>query len=190
MDTQTTLIVLTVAVALAALVVVGLVFARSARSKRTEHLRERFGPEYDRVVAEHGSPRKAEARLEEREKRVDKLNIRPVPPELHDRFVSSWRQVQARFVDEPSAAVGEADGLVRMVMGSRGYPMGSFEQREADVSVDHPHVVASYRAAHEIALRRERGEASTEDLRRAFLHYRELFKELLEVPELVEAKQA
>lgn len=190
MDTQTTLIVLIIAVALAALAVVGLVFARATRSKRTERLKGRFGPEYDRVVTVQGSARKAEARLEELEKRVEKLHIRPVPPELHDRFMSSWRHVQARFVDEPGAAVGEADGLVRMLMGSRGYPMGTFEQREADVSVDHPHFVASYRAAHEIALRRERGEASTEDLRRAFLHYRELFNELLEVPELVAANRS
>lgn len=182
MDNQSALII-TLAVALAILVVAAIALLRT---RRTEHLRERFGPEYDHAVAAHGSPRKAEARLEEREKRVEKLNIRPVPAELRDRIVSSWRNVQARFVDEPGAAVVEADGLVRLVMRSRGYPMATYEQREADISVDHPHVVANYRAAHEIALKRERGEASTEDLRRAFIHYRDLFDELLEVPQLAE----
>lgn len=183
MDTQTALIAFVVAVILAA---VGIALLVRRRARRTEHLRTRFGPEYDRAVAAEGSPRKAEASLEEREKRVENLKIRPVPPELRDRFVSSWRFVQARFVDEPVAAVVEADGLVRTVMGSRGYPIGSFEQREADLSVDHPHAVAKYRAAHDIALRRERGQASTEDLRRALIHYRELFEELLEAPQLVE----
>ena len=107
------------------------IVARRRAHERSVQLRERFGPEYDHTVAAQGGSRKAEARLEAREKRVEKLNIRPVPPELRDRFASSWRNVQARFVDEPGAAVLEADGLVRKVMGSRGYPMGSFEQREA-----------------------------------------------------------
>lgn len=187
MDTQTTLIAVILVVAAAALVVTAHIYFGA---RRTERLKERFGPEYDHAVAAQGSPRKAEARLEEREKRVEKLAIHPVPPELHDRFASSWRHVQARFVDEPGAAVLEADGLVRKVMLSRGYPMGTFEQREADISVDHPHVVASYRAAHEIALKRQRGEASTEELRQAFLHYRELFDDLLEAPELLETSRA
>ncbi len=183
MDTQTTLIALILAVSAAALAVTARVYLGT---RRRDRLKERFGPEYDHAVAEQGSPRRAEARLEERERRVERLSLRPVPPDLLDRFARSWRNVQARFVDEPGAAVLEADGLVRKMMASRGYPMASFEQREADLSVDHPTVVASYRAAHEVALKRERGEASTEELRRAFLHYRELFDELLEAPELVE----
>ncbi len=187
MDTQTALIL---AAAVAVLAVAALVFVLvSARKKRTAHLKERFGPEYDHAVTAQGGPRKAEARLEAREKRVEKLSIRPVPPELRERFASSWRNVQARFVDEPGAAVLEADGLVRKVMESRGYPVGSFEQGAEDVSVDHPHLMANYRAAHEIARKKDRGEASTEDLRQAFVHYRALFEELLEVPELVEVKR-
>jgi len=187
MDTQTALIVVAV---VAVLAVAALVFVLvNVRKKRTVHLKQRFGPEYDHTVTAQGDSRKAEARLEEREKRVEKLNIKPVPPELRDRFANSWRNVQAHFVDEPGAAVVEADGLVRKVMESRGYPMGSFEQRADDVSVDHPHLMANYRAAHEIVLKKDRGEASTEDLRQAFVHYRALFEELLEVPELLEVKR-
>ena len=187
MDTQTALI-LAAAVALLAVTALVVVLV-NVRRKRTVHLKQRFGPEYDHAVAAQGGSRKAEARLEEREKRVEKLNIKPVPPELRERFASSWRNVQARFVDEPGAAVLEADGLVRKVMESRGYPVGSFEQGAEDVSVDHPHLMANYRAAHEIARKKDRGEASTEDLRQAFVHYRALFEELLEVPELLEMKR-
>jgi hypothetical protein len=180
MDTQTALIV---ASAVALVAIAALVFVLASR-KRSRHLKQRFGPEYEREVARAGDPRKAEARLENLEKRVEKLHIRPVPPELQDRFAKSWRAVQARFVDEPGAAVAEADALVKKVMEARGYPMGNFEQRAADISVDHPRVVSNYRAAREIALRRERNEASTEDLRQAFVHYRALFEELIEVREL------
>jgi hypothetical protein len=162
--------------------VASLVFVLvSARKKRTAHLKERFGPEYDHTVTAQGGPRKAEARLEAREKRVEKLNIKPVPAELRDRFASSWRNVQARFVDEPGAAVLEADGLVRKVMESRGYPVGSFEQGAEDVSVDHPHLMANYRAAHEIARKKDRGEVSTEDLRQAMRRYRSFFDRFLAV---------
>ncbi len=188
MNNQTALIFAAV-VAVLALAALVFVFI-SVKKKRTVHLKQRFGPEYDHAVVALGGSRKAEARLEKREKRVEKLNIRPVTPELRDQFASSWRNVQACFVDEPDAAAAEADGLVRKVMESRGYPMGSFEQRADDVSVDHPHLVADFRAAHEIALKKDRGEASTEDLRQAFIHYRALFKELLEVPEPVEKKRA
>jgi hypothetical protein len=175
-DNQTALIIVA---AIALVAIVGLAYVLMTRRKR-EHLQTRFGPEYEREVALAGDTRKAEALLEEREKRVEKLRVRPVPPEMADRFQRSWQHVQARFVDEPGAAVSEADALVRKVMETRGYPVGSFEQRAADVSVDHPGVVANYRAAHDIAVRRDRGEASTEDLRQAMVHYRALFSELLE----------
>ncbi len=180
---QTTALIIVGAIAV--IVIVALIAVLLTR-RRSAHLKERFGPEYQREIAASGNARKAEAHLERREKRVEKLHIRPVPPELRERFGNSWRQVQARFVDEPGAAVMEADGLVRKVMESRGYPMGSFEQRAADLSVDHPRVVENYRAAHGIAVKRERGDASTEDLRQAFVHYRALFEELLEAPEPVE----
>jgi hypothetical protein len=191
MSTQTALIILAAAALLSIAVVFGLA---AARRKRTAHLKQRFGPEYDRAVAAQGDASKAESHLEQREKRVEKLNIRPVPPELRERFAASWLEVQARFVDEPAAAVVEADALVRKVMESRGYDTGSFEQGAADVSVNHPQAVEQYRRAHAIAQKNERGEASTEDLRQAFVQYRALFDDLLggatpvvEVPELAAA---
>jgi hypothetical protein len=177
MNPQTALIIVA---AIAALAIGGLAYVLVSR-RRSQHLKERFGPEYDRTLELKGDARKAEAHLLERERRVEKLHIRPVPAELKDRFQRSWQHVQARFVDEPGAAVAEAHALVKKVMESRGYPMGSFDQRAADISVDYPHVVSNYRAAHELALKRERGDATTEDLRQAFVHYRELFAELLDV---------
>lgn len=183
MNTQTVLIV----AALALVVIAAVVFAL-ARRRRTAHLKERFGPEYERALAADGG--KAEALLAEREKRVEKLQIHPVPAELRERFVSSWQADQARFVDEPEAAVAEADALVQRVMEARGYPTGSVDQKGSDISVDHPAVMENYRAAHEVALKRERGEASTEDLRQAFVHYRALFDELLGVRQPLAAKRS
>jgi len=177
MDSQTALIIL------GAIVVIAIAAAAYllGTKRRSLHLAERFGPEYEREVARTGDPRKAEAELAQREKRVKKLEIKPLAHEAVERYIKSWKNIQARFVDEPGPAVSEADGLVRKVMEQRGYPMGTFEQCVADISVDHPHVVEHYRAAHTIALSRDKGEASTEDLRQAFLHYRALFDELLEV---------
>jgi hypothetical protein len=169
-----------VLIVLALLVLGGVVFAFSRR-KQTEHLRERFGPEYERAAEELGSQRKAEAELRNREKRVDKLEIRPLNPADHDRFASAWRSVQAHFVDDPSAAVRDAEDLVKKVMQARGYPVSHFEQRSADISVDHPRVVENYRAARDIADRNGQGKASTEDMRQAMVHYRILFEDLLEV---------
>jgi hypothetical protein len=149
------------------------------RKRRTDELRGRYGPEYDRVVRERGDRRRAEAILEQREKRVEQLAIRPLPADERARFAEAWRSDQARFVDDPSRAVAEADRLVADLMMARGYPVGDFEQRAADISVDHPKVVENYRIAHDIALRERRGEASTEDLRNAMVHYRALFDDLL-----------
>ena len=165
-------------------VVLGLVaFAWRAKSKRrTGRLQVTFGPEYERSKTEAGSRRKAEAELTARQTRRDDLDIRPLSVEARDRYSVSWKQVQGRFVDEPGAAVGEADRLVSAVMRDRGYPMDDFDQRSADISVDLPHVVEDYRAAHGISMANEHGQASTEDLRQAFMHYRSLFDELLVVP--------
>jgi len=148
--------------------------------KRTAQLRERFGPEYDRTVQQTGAVRKAEAALHAREKRVERLQIRPLTSDEVERFSSSWERVQARFVDDPHAAITEADKLVGEVMAARGYPVGEFDQRVEDISVDHPDVVMNYRAARDIAAQHDRGQASTEDLRQAMVHYRALFRDLLE----------
>lgn len=169
----------------AVVVVLGLVvFAWRARSKRrTGRLQGTFGPEYERSRNEAGSRRKAEAELTARQTRREGLDIRPLSVEARDRYSVSWKQVQGRFVDEPGAAVGEADRLVSAVMRDRGYPMDDFGQRSADISVDLPHVVEDYRAAHGISMANEQGQASTEDLRQAFVHYRSLFDQLLVVPD-------
>jgi hypothetical protein len=133
-------------------VVVGLLYMRKRRSATAE-LRQKFGPEYDRAVREHGSERKAEAKLEDREKRVEKLNIRDLDPMERERFSKQWASIQSRFVDSPRGAVTEADDLVSALMKTRGYPVSDFDQRAADISVDHPRVVENYRSAHEIAMR-------------------------------------
>lgn len=171
---QTLLILLVV---MAVVVVAGvLLFQR----RRSEHLRSRFGPEYEHAVDETGSRRKAEAELAKREKRVEKLTIVPLEPAARKDFVERWTAVQARFVDDPPRAVTYADALLGEVMSARGYPMGDFDRRAGDISVDHPAVVEHYRAGHDIAVRHNRGEAGTEDLRQAMIHYRALFEELVE----------
>ena len=168
---------LIVVLAVGATAVVGYLVARKYRSQK---LRERFGPEYDRVIKSEGGVRHGEEVLEFREKRRKKLTIRPLSPSDRSSFAERWNEVQGRFVDDPKGAVTQADGLVTEVMQARGYPMGDFEQRAADVSVDHPVVVDNYRAAREIAVRHSEGKASTEDMRKAMVHYRKLFDELLE----------
>jgi hypothetical protein len=164
-------------------------YARKRRST-TAALRQKFGPEYERAVLKHGSERKAEAKLEDREKRVEKLNIRALDPMEHERFSKRWESVQSRFVDSPKGAVAEADDLVSSLMETRGYPVSDFDQRAADISVDHPRVVENYRFAHEIALRVGKDQATTEDLRTAMIHYRSLFEELAHIPKTVERREA
>ena len=150
------------------------------QSRRRVHLRERFGPEYEETVHRVGDSRRAEATLAERERRVEKYKIRPLSPEDKVHYGEAWRHVQALFVDDPNGAIIEADRLVNDVMTARGYPMADFDQRAADVSVDHGHVVEHYRAAHAIAVKHGTGSATTEDLRQAMIHYRALFDDLLE----------
>ncbi|MHB8477420.1 MAG: hypothetical protein ACYDBZ_14155 [Steroidobacteraceae bacterium] len=161
----------------------------SQRQQHSKRLRQRFGAEYDRAVAELGRT-KAEAELRAREKRVEKLKIIPLAPADAAGFTQAWNALQGRFIDNPKGAVVEADRLVRELMLKRGYPMGDFERRAADMSVDHPAVVENYRAAQAIAVRDERGEADTEDLRKAVVHYRTLFDELLEVQRTRRAEPA
>ena len=177
MDTTT---LATIAVVLLLLVIAGLLLTRRRRSDR---LAGEFGPEYDHTVGAMGSRGKAEAELLARKKRVGKLDIVPLSPAEADRFKLAWHNVQSRFVDSPQGTLADADLLVRDLMTRRGYPMGDFERRAADISVDHPRVVDHYRAAHEIALRDREGQADTEALRQAVVHYRALFAELLEVAE-------
>jgi hypothetical protein len=168
-----------VIVIVAAIVVIAVV-ASALRTKRSRGLQERFGPEYDRVAADAPSRREAEAELREREKRREELDIRPLDPSDRDRFQNRWQSVQAEFVDDPAAAVTDADALIQEVMRIRGYPVDDFETRASDLSVDHPDVVEYYRAAHGIAVAHERGNAGTEELRHAVQHYRKLFEALVE----------
>jgi hypothetical protein len=159
------------------------------RKRRTERLRTQFGSaEYARAMDQGGDRRKAEAALEERAQRVEAFHVRPLTAGDRERFVESWRGVQARFVDAPAGAVSEADHLLGDVMSTRGYPVADFEQRAADISVDHPVVLQNYRTAHEIALRQGGGKAATEDLRQAMVHYRTLFEELVHEPAIPLAK--
>jgi len=175
MDTN---LILIGVVVLALLVVAGWLILRR---RETQTLEKRFGPEYNRAVDELGSRAKAEAELKARQKRVEQLHIMPLAPADASRFSEAWRALQGRFVDNPKGVLIEADQLVRDLMQKRGYPMGDFDRRAADISVDHPAVVDHYRAAHEIALRDRRGEVDTEGMRQAVIHYRALFAELLEV---------
>jgi hypothetical protein len=178
-----------VAIAATVLVIIAVgvfVYVRRRRGT-TASLRQKFGPEYDRAVLTHGS--KAEAKLADREKRVDKLNIRDLDAMEYERFSKQWQAVQAHFVDSPKGAVSGADDLVCSAMTARGYPVAEFEQRTADISVDHPRVVENYRAAHAIALRVGKDAATTEELRTAMIHYRSLFDELVQVPPAVAIKE-
>ena len=180
---------LALVIALAVILVTAIAAWLFFRKRRTKKLRTQFGgAEYDRAVEEGGTRRQAEAGLKERTERVESLKIRALAPGDRARFVESWSRVQARFVDGPGGAVTEADQLLGDVMSIRGYPVSDFEQRAADISVDHPLVMENYRTAHEIAVRHTRGQANTEDLRQAMIHYRTLFEELVGQPELASAK--
>ena len=170
----------TIVAVIVAVAVILLVFlAWRSKQKHSQRLRTRFGPEYDRLLAETGSREKAERALAEREDRSRKIIIRPLPVADREHFSEAWRNLQARFVDAPGEAVIEADQLLEQLMAQRGYPTGDFEQQANDVSVDHPQVVQNYRLAHAIANRQRQGNATTEELRQAVVHYRSLFEELL-----------
>jgi hypothetical protein len=188
MNPTTIVIICSVVLVIAIVAISALIFGRKRRS---EKLRTQFGgAEYDRALQQGGSRRHAEAGLDKRADRVESLHIRPLGPTDRARFVESWSRVQARFVDSPGGAVTEADQLLGDVMSTRGYPVSDFEQRAADISVDYPLVLENYRTAHGIAVRQTRGQASTEELRQAMIHYRTLFDELVGAPEMARAKAA
>jgi hypothetical protein len=177
-----------VALVIVVVAVLAWLYVRKSRAT-TAGLRQKFGPEYERAVQEHGSERKAEAKLADRQERVEKLNLRDLDPAERERFSKQWESVQSRFVDSPKGAVAEADDLVSALMKTRGYPVSDFDQRAADISVDHSRVVENYRSAHAIALRIGKDAATTEDLRTAMIHYRSLFEELVQAPTAVDREK-
>jgi hypothetical protein len=158
--------------------------------QRRLRIRQRFGPEYERTVATVGPPTRAEDVLSKRAARVDRFKIRPLSPDQAGAFEHAWRRIQARFVDDPDEAVTEADRLLAEVMTARGYPLEDFDRRADDVSVDHPHVVQNYRTARALVVKRQRGEAGTEELRQAIVNYRALFDDLLEVADRHRTRRA
>lgn len=169
-------------VVVAVLVVLALVAAlmrMQQQKKQSEQLREGFGPEYDRVVGDSGDRRSGESELLARKKRVEKLHLRDVSPEQRQDMLAKWQSTQAQFVDDPTGAVTAGHSLVEDAMRARGFPVGDFDQRVADISVEHPYVVEHYRAARDISRRNDAGDATTDDLRDGMIHYRELFNELL-----------
>jgi hypothetical protein len=169
-----------VLIVVAVVAVLAFAIVKGLRDRRTRTLRERFGPEYDRTLESGDSKRDAESDLAARAERRDKLDVRPLPTAARERYVQQWQGIQARFVDDPDGAVRDADMLIQSVMSDRGYPMDDFEQRAADVSVDHPQVVENYRQGHALARKSALGEGTTEDLRQAMQHYRALFEDLVE----------
>ena len=173
-STTVTIIAIVVAV-----IIVAAILVLAMRKQQSARLRSRFGPEYERTVQDVGDRHRAEHELHEREKRVSKFEIRPLSVSERDHFIERWRVIQAEFVDQPKQALAQADDLLTDVMRARGYPMENFEQRSADLSVDHPSVVQHYRAGRDIAIRHRAGDADTEDLRQAMIHFRALFDELI-----------
>jgi hypothetical protein len=166
-------------IVIGALIVLGVIAWLVTARRRTEHLQDRFGPEYNRVASTTESKREAEAELAQREQRREKLEIKPLSEPSRARYTEEWTSIQAEFVDEPGRAVARADTLLQKVMEERGYPVEKFEQRAADLSVDHPKVVENYREGHRLATRSNGDGGDTEDLRQAMRHYRALFEELV-----------
>jgi hypothetical protein len=169
-----------VLIAIGIVAVVALIAWQAAAQRRTRRLRSRFGPEYERTLNEAESRRDAESELAAREQRRETFELRPLSAEEQARYTEQWQSVQAQFVDDPAGAVTRADGLIQSVLADRGYPLEDFDQRAADVSVDHPSVVENYREGHRRFERTAAGQGSTEDLRQAMRSYRQLFTELVE----------
>jgi hypothetical protein len=169
-----------VLIAIGVVVVLGVLAWNALARRRTSRLQDRFGSEYDRMVGTAENKREAESDLAAREERRAQLDIRPLSPAACARYIENWQVVQAQFVDDPSVAVASADSLLQSVMSERGYPVDDFEQRAADISVDHPEVVENYRDGHRLAEENAGGTGSTESLRQAMRHYRALFEELVE----------
>ena len=181
---------LIILIGIAFLLVLGAIAYARKRKGNTFQLRKRFGTEYERAVVEHGSERKAEAKLAGRQSRVGKLNLRDLATGQRDRFMTDWRGVESRFIDHPKGAVTEADELVSTLLQARGYPVSGFEQSAEDVSVNYSRIIEYYRSAHAIAVRPGKTEASTEELRSAMIDYRTLFDELVQVQSPVEIRSA
>ena len=164
----------------AVVIVAGVALWWTARMRRRHELQNRFGDEYEVVLDEHGSKRRADQELTARQARHDELDIRPLDPQLRLQYAEQWRSAQARFVDEPDAALEDADRLVEDVMAERGYPVGDVDRKIADLSVEHSDVLSHYRQAHDAAQESADGQATTESLRRGMVHYRALFEALLD----------
>ena len=169
-----------VLVVVAAIAYIAYQARRRKQLRETKQLQETFGPEYERTVADAPTRKEAEAELLDRKKRHDELDITPLSPSSRDNYARQWEKTQARFVDDPTGAINEADDLIQQVMKERGYPVDDFDQRAADLSVEHPDVVEYYREGHSIARRNVHGDADTEELRQAFKHYSELFAVLVQ----------
>jgi hypothetical protein len=178
----TYIIIAVVAVLVVVGVILGLVFSPRKRSQKFQN---KFGPEYDRTVQTAGNEKKAQTELNQRQKHVNKMNIRPLSVSERERYQAEWTAIQAKFVDQPGQATIEADHLIMEVMKVRAYPVSDFDQRAADVSVNYPTLVSNYRAAREIAIKNEQHSANTEELRQALIYYRSLFDELLKDETLV-----
>lgn len=180
--TDTNVLLVIVALAVVALVIGATLFASRRNRARSAELRERFGPEYDRAVQEYGGRHRAERELAKRARRVQRIEFRELSDADRSHFTAHWSRIQEQFVDDPRAAVAGASALIKEVMLARGYPPDGFEQRAADLSVDHPDVVQHYRAAHALAQSSRQQGMNTEELRQAFVHYRALFADLLQPP--------
>ena len=178
-----------IVIAVAIVVVLAALLWGVVNRRRRQELQEGFGPEYDRTVSEAPSRREAEAELRERRDRHDEFDIRPLSADARERYTREWETTQAKFVDNPEGAIRDADDLIQSVMRERGYPVEDFDQRAADLSVDHPDVVENYREGHDLARRTVRGEGDTESLRQAIVHYRALFAELVETHEADEPER-
>ncbi len=162
------------------LVIVGVIMGLIlARRKRSQQFHDKYGPDYDRTVKTMGNEKKAQTEMDERQKHVETLNIRPLSASERDHYLAEWNTIQAKFIDQPGQATVEADHLIQQVMQMRAYPISDFEQRAADISINYPDLVSNYRAAREIALKNGLHQADTEELRQALVYYRSLFDELL-----------
>ena len=175
MDTKYIIIAVVLVLVLLGLIL-GAIFSRRQRSKRYQN---KFGPDYDHTVKSMGNAKKAQTEMDERQKHVETLNIRPLSFSERERYLAEWKAVQAKFIDQPGPATVEADHLIMEVMQLRNYPVSDFEQRAADISINYPDLVSNYRLARAIAIKNEQHQADTEELRQALVHYRALFNELL-----------
>jgi hypothetical protein len=182
MNTNTYIIIIVVLVLVVLGLILGSVFSKRQRSKRYQ---KKFGPDYDATATSMGSQTKAQKEMDDRKKHVDSLDIRSLSLSEREKYLSEWKAVQAKFIDQPGPATVEADHLIMEVMQLRNYPVSDFDQRAADISINYPEFVSNYRLARAIAIKNEQHKADTEELRQALVHYRALFNELLVTEEVV-----